>query len=346
MKIEIKAFLASILLLASSPVRSDVPHSSVLPFDDAPALFGPSDILAIRNESPAFPEGSESDSMRRYLEFYSLAYPGLDHVWGFVDGPAGRVFVQGFEPKRRVGSLIFVHGYMEHSGCQKPFIDDALARGWAVYLMDLPGHGLSDGPRYDIDDFEDYGSAVTVFAAAVAARDGPAERFIAVAHSTGCSALLISLRRNGDPFERVILGAPLIRSASWGWSKLAKFLGGPAMRELPRGDGNRRGDAYFPYRADPLSSGTFPVHWVEALFAWDEANRGYAAIPGPITVIQGDKDTVVDWRYNLAYLEERVDDLEVVRIRNGTHMLFRYSDGRRAIVESALDRYLGGRLAE
>ena len=279
--------------------------------------------------------------MSRYLQFYSLDYPGVEHVWGFVDSDAGRVFVQGFEPEASVGALLFIHGYLEHSGCQKPFIDDALARGWAVYLMDLPGHGLSDGPSCDIDDFEEYGSAASAFIDAAAARAGNPERFVAAAHSTGCSALLISLYRRGNPFQRVILGAPLIRSASWGWAKLAMSLGGGSLRELRRGRNDDPGVRPFRFEADPLSPRVFPVHWVASLFAWNERNRSYSGIPGPVTVIQGDRDSVVDWRYDLPYLRARIDDLEVVIVRNGTHMVFRYSDERRAAVESVLDRYLG-----
>jgi alpha-beta hydrolase superfamily lysophospholipase len=351
MKIQLKPFIASIIAFAflalPLPADSSLAANSSLAADSSlEGAFGPSDILAIRSDSPAFPEGEGTVSMLRYLESYSLRYPGVEHVWGFVDGGAGRVFVQGFESESSVGTLLFIHGFMDHSGCQKPLIDDALARGWAVYLMDLPGHGLSDGPSCDIADFEEYGTAASAFIDAVASSARNPARLVAAAHSTGCSALLISLLRRGDPFERVILGAPLIRSASWGWSKLAKSLSGSALRELPRGKRNDPGDVPFPMDADPLSPSVFPVHWVTSLFAWNEVNQGYSGIPGPITIIQGDKDTVVDWRYNLPYLQARMDDLEVVGVKNGTHMVFRYSDERRATVEAVLDRYLGKRLNE
>lgn len=311
-------------------------------------LYGLREIEAIRSGSPTFPVGETSQAMDAYLDFYDLDFHETEHRWGFADSAAGRIFIQGFEPEESAGTLLFIPGYMDHSGCHGPLIEDALARGWAVYLMDLPGHGLSDGPSCDIEDFTDYGDAARAFTDAVRGAAKEPRRLIAAGHSTGCAAWIIYLSAGESPlrenaFERVIFGAPLVRSASWDWSKAGFFLGSAFLRDLPRGPHTGPELLPYPFDIDPLAPERFPVHWVKELFRWDGLNRAYGALPGPLTVVQGDKDTVVDWKYNLPYLKERFSDFDLKMVKGGTHPVFRYAGELRGTLEGVLDECLGKR---
>lgn len=339
--------IAAIALFLSArglPGQSPVPPDGTNPRPrTASESFGPRQIDAIRALAPAFPSRAAGDAMTGYLDFYGLDFPAAEHRWGFVDSAGGRIFVQGFEPEESAGTLLFIHGYMDHSGCQAPVVEDALSRGWAVYLMDLPGHGLSDGKRCDIGRFEDYGEAARAFLEAVQAESRDACRLVAAGHSTGCAAWLLCLLNRENPFESLVFGGPLVRSASWEWSKAGLFLGSAFMRELPRGPHMGPELIPYPFGTDPLGAESFPVHWVEELFSWNERNAAYGTLALPLTVLQGDKDTVVDWRFNLPFLEARITGLRVVSVKGGTHHVFRYADTLREPLEAVWDECMGRR---
>jgi len=54
------------------------------------------------------------------------------------------------------GTILWVHGYAEHSGRYLPIIEYLLERGWHSVAWDLRGHGRSTGRRGYISDTEEY----------------------------------------------------------------------------------------------------------------------------------------------------------------------------------------------
>ena len=40
-----------------------------------------------------------------------------------------------------------------------------------------------------------------------------------------------------------------------------------------------------------------------------------------MTVIQGTKDDIVDWRHNIPFLKEKIPDLKVIYIKKARHQL-------------------------
>ena len=54
------------------------------------------------------------------------------------------------------GTILWVHGYAEHSGRYLPIIEYLLERGWHSVAWDLRGHGRSTGRRGYISDIEEY----------------------------------------------------------------------------------------------------------------------------------------------------------------------------------------------
>jgi alpha-beta hydrolase superfamily lysophospholipase len=57
------------------------------------------------------------------------------------------IFCESFRVPRARGALLVVHGIGEHSGRYKEFVSHALALKLDVHLMDLRGHGRSQGVR-------------------------------------------------------------------------------------------------------------------------------------------------------------------------------------------------------
>ena len=47
------------------------------------------------------------------------------------------------------GTVLICHGYFDYVGLYRHLIAHVLELGYAVLAYDLPGHGLSSGPRGD-----------------------------------------------------------------------------------------------------------------------------------------------------------------------------------------------------
>ena len=73
-------------------------------------------------------------------------------------------------PSGSHAAIVVVHGINEHSGRYGRLADDLNRRGYAVYAMDLRGHGRSDGDRALIHSFDEYLDDLEILLARVAAR--------------------------------------------------------------------------------------------------------------------------------------------------------------------------------
>lgn len=72
----------------------------------------------------------------------------------FVGSP--RTFVQAIYPGQGCPAALVIHGAGAYSGLYMPFAYELAMRGLGAVLVDLPGHGLSDGWPGHIDRYEDY----------------------------------------------------------------------------------------------------------------------------------------------------------------------------------------------
>jgi alpha-beta hydrolase superfamily lysophospholipase len=61
------------------------------------------------------------------------------------------------------GVVAIVPGFNSHSGYYDWVANELVARGLAVYAIDLRGRGKSDGERFYVDTFADYASDVATF---------------------------------------------------------------------------------------------------------------------------------------------------------------------------------------
>lgn len=83
--------------------------------------------------------------------------------WVFKDLQNRKIRACSWIPAKTVSQLIVIHGFAEHMRNYTDTAEKLCNRGLAVHAMDLPGHGLSDGPRGYIDDFEEYIDNVDLF---------------------------------------------------------------------------------------------------------------------------------------------------------------------------------------
>jgi alpha-beta hydrolase superfamily lysophospholipase len=264
-------------------------------------------IAALRADMPPLrePAATATPALDAFQRYYGLPVSGCARKGGFIEVDHARIFVQTFRPAQPKGGVLVVHGYYDHAGVLAALIRMLVSANYAVLVYDQPGHGLSDGARADIDSFTRY---VTVLRAVLdlLPTELPAPRRL-VAHSLGCAPVLDYLAATTTtPFERVVFVAPLIRSAAWHWTKIGNPLAHRVTDSLPRNFRRNSSDQAFlaAVQADPLQARRVPLGWVEQLKIWNRRVAALPPTPHAIWVLQGTRDTTLDWKYNVRRLRK------------------------------------------
>ena len=157
------------------------------------------------------------DLLTDYLQFYQLplATPNLKLTAGTTEDH--QTVIMSWEPTKSLGTVIIVHGYMDHTGLYGHLIRHLLGRQLTVVCLDLKGHGLSSGAACSITDFGDYVAQVqSVITLCQAHFAGPLH---GIGQSMGGSVLmkhcLNQSTHNAYPFTSLTLLAPLLQPADW-----------------------------------------------------------------------------------------------------------------------------------
>ncbi|MFW5800706.1 MAG: alpha/beta fold hydrolase [Spirochaeta sp.] len=294
----------------------------------------------------------------RYRDFYRIE-PGVrTHYAGWVKTQGYRIFIQGLllpQDKTRAeagtaadaasltntaasadpalgtdtaGTVVLLHGYQEHAGTMSPLIKHFADSNLDIVMVDLPGHGISSGRRVWIEDFTVYGN---ILRDVLSALDLPEEeKLILVGHSTGGSTILEFLYQQEDILindpepDLVVLLAPLVRSNLWNLSRIGITLSGPLPIE--RISGSPEAGTANPFflalaAADPLRVNYADLDWVRAVIDWDRRNQSYGQLESPALIVQGTSDVVLNWRYNLIYLGNRLKNYRIRLIEGAEHNL-------------------------
>lgn len=280
----------------------------------------------------------------KYFRWYGLDLVPGGHVFGSFRSGGYTLAAHAFRPQAPRATVILMHGYLDHTGSHGTTIAHLLAQGYAVATYDQPGHGLSSGRRASIEDFQQYTDIFRDFLTLCRAHMPiPCH---AIAHSTGASILIdYLLSGNGDDLGRVVLVAPLLHSAQWGASTTLAPLLGAFTDDLPRVFRDNTSDKSYGefLRRDPLQPRHTSLEWFDALVAWNERIERYPPSPRPVAMIQGDEDTVVDWRYNLALLRTRFPQARVEMIPGGRHQLLNEAPALREKILRVVDEELSVR---
>lgn len=237
-----------------------------------PATFDPDQIRA--SLKPLAEWQALSEEAKAYQRFYKTDFPERD-VWRGM----GRFAVDGYElvshcwwPEKVKGTLFLLHGFYDHTGLYRHVIEWALDQDFAVIACDLPGHGLSSGPRASIRDFSEYQDALQALFAEANSIALP-QPWHLCGQSTGGAIVVDHVLNHGEnsPAQgQLILLSPLVRPRAWGWSQLSYYLLRPFVRGIARRFSENSNDPDFlPFLlADPLQPKRLPTAWVGALSRW------------------------------------------------------------------------------
>lgn len=287
--------------------------------------------------------GITEDYRRYYNLDFEAASPGLSHRMGWLEVGGERIAVQLFEPQNPVGSVVFCHGYFDHVGLFEFVLRYLLSKQLTLLTFDQPGHGLSSGPRAEIDSFARY--VETLQATLTAAAPLMPAPWYAFGQSMGGAVLMEHALTYPvaalQEFADMVLFAPLIRPAHWGVNRVLYEVARRTVTERPRAITENAENPEFMVlqRSDPLAPMRLPVAWVTAMVEWMRTFESRQTLPVVPKVIQGDNDQTVAGRYNIKVLRRMVapQQLPVLEIPGGRHHLANESADIRARIFAWID---------
>ncbi|MBQ6474132.1 MAG: alpha/beta hydrolase [Victivallales bacterium] len=294
------------------------------------------------NMRPYFEGGVPENVAEQYRKAYGMNMPEMIHRLGAVAGASGNLVVQTYQPEQSQATILLVHGYLDNSSTWRTTTPALLALGFNVVLLDLPGHGFSDGTRADIGDFAEYCEAVRTGIRFAHAWQ-PEQRLFLMGHSTGAGieADVLLHGTSPCPVSAVILVAPLLRSAHWKASVTGMNLFGWLIDKvkISRNVKVSVPDQVNFMKSDPLQPENLPTHWVQALRKWVQYMEGTPSTwNGSALILTGDQDSVVDWQYNIPFYGRVFPRAKIVTIPGCGHLIPHESpDIQTAYLTSVID---------
>jgi alpha-beta hydrolase superfamily lysophospholipase len=306
--------------------------------------------------------GVLADYVRYYGIDFEKEFPEIRHYLGWFEAYGYRLAGHVFLPQKATqattqkvtqesiqktkGTVFIVHGYLDHSGLYANIIRGCLERGYAVFIFDLPGHGLSSGDRADIPDFSHYQCVLESVLEKYG--DELPHPFYAVGQSTGGGILmdhvLSACAKNKPPaFHKVLLLAPLLRPAQWLQIRFGYWLIHWLKKSVPRVFRRNSSDENFLRflrEDDPLQERIVPMGWVGALKQWVNHMLKLPRSEFPVLLVQGERDETVDWRYNIQFVRRHFHVEGEWLLPEASHQLANEREDLRAPVHTALAQML------
>ncbi len=188
--------------------------------------------------------------------------------------------------------VVLAHGYGEHAGRYQYVAERLAADGAAVYAVDHQGHGLSEGERALVLDFEQVVS--DLHALDVQARaDLPGLPVVLVGHSMGGLIAARYAQRYGDTLTAVVLSGPLIGA----WEAGPAMLSMDEIPNVPLDISTLSRDPAVgeAYTVDPLVwHGSFKRPMLEAMARGVQAVHDGPSLGAlPLLYLHGEQDALV-----------------------------------------------------
>jgi alpha-beta hydrolase superfamily lysophospholipase len=109
----------------------------------------------------------------------------MEHQERSLDWRGTRIYRQSWLPKERPrAAIVLFHGLAEHSGRYGALVEHWVSAGYAVYTLDLMGHGRSEGQRAYVRRFGEYSALMHDYVATVRAQQ-PGTPLFCFGHSLG-----------------------------------------------------------------------------------------------------------------------------------------------------------------
>ncbi|PYZ95234.1 hypothetical protein CR194_06890 [Salipaludibacillus keqinensis] len=280
--------------------------------------------------------------IHEYLDYYSFNLVNFDlYQCGHVCSHEKDIFIQAFLKTKAKGTVLFVHGYLDHSGGLSRTVNNLLANGYEVVTIDLPGHGFSQGESGTIAAFDEYVEAVEKGDRFIRDRL-QRSRVIGLGHSTGGAILFHAASEKKVLLERLILVAPLYFPYRWNLVKgTLKMLGKYIPKQKRRFKKNSQDLLYQKFiKQDPLQVKWLKSDWMKAMEQWQHYIIKCPVLTIPVYFLQGEKDTTVDWKKNVHFYKHKCQNLQVAIFPSGRHQLLNEREEIRILVHERMRSFL------
>jgi len=227
-------------------------------------------------------------------------------------------------------NVLLVHGLAEHAGRYDHVIDHLVAAGHRVTLLELRGHGESEGRRGHTERWHRYIEDLQTAAATIR------RPFALVAHSMGGLVVLDALREPLTPrCIGVALSNPLVEPASKVSgtrkrivSRLADYVPWlPIRTELDTSLISRDREVVLAYEADPHVYPTVTVRWaVEMLEATRRVSDDPPLVDIPLRMMLGTADGICTPRGGRGAAARWIGLVSLVAYEGAYHELFNEPD--------------------
>ncbi|MCJ8337258.1 MAG: alpha/beta hydrolase [Pseudomonadales bacterium] len=244
------------------------------------------------------------------------------------------------------GTVIIIHGYMDHSALYRQLIMDRLNSGWDVLIYDKLGHGLSAGARYDIAGFTQYALQLDAVLRYLAGCAEQTDHWQLIGQSTGAAVIMEhvfnSQMTEFEQLKQRILLAPLVRCQQFNRVKLHYQLMRWLRSKVKRSFSSNSHDADFLQlirHRDPFTCNFMKVRWVGAMLQWEKEYLLQSKSELALLIVQGDDDGTVAWRYNVEAIKKQFPNSELVVIAGARHQLVNEAALWRDQVFKAIEQY-------
>lgn len=242
--------------------------------------------------------------------------------------------------------VVIVHGYAEHRRRYAELVAALGEAGYECHLMDLRGHGRSEGVRGFVSRFEDYFADLDLFRARIAEVAPGAAFQILLGHSLGgliSLAYLLHRPAADASFDALAVSSPFLAPAQ----EVPAFQAGLAAvtsRLLPKLLGpspidpaslSHDPERVAAYEADPLVFKTLSPRWfVEARRVQEKVLEEAGAIRLPALFQIGSADPIADPARSRAVFERLGSADKHLEIYQGfLHEVFNETGRQRVIAD-------------
>ena len=129
----------------------------------------------------------------------------------FRASSGAEIFYRHWTPAEPRAVILLSHGLAEHSGRYEEFANFFGDAGFAIYAVDFPGHGKSDGKRGHIGRFDEYTFALNQLTS-LARSAHPDLPFVLLGHSMGGLVSADFLLQHQSEFVAAVLTGAAIQS--------------------------------------------------------------------------------------------------------------------------------------
>lgn len=127
----------------------------------------------------------------------------------FIDQKYRKIVFKSYLAKKPVSQLYFLHGLSEHSDSYGEIFPLFIQNGISCHIMDLPGHGFSEGIRGHIDDFQEYIDNLNLFIKSNPYQETDLPTFL-LGHSLGGAIAHHFTLESDTQINGLILTSPLL----------------------------------------------------------------------------------------------------------------------------------------